>query len=638
MEIGSGKHAGAEGSPGHEPAASTDWMSLLLNEAPSPDLVSHKDRLVRAGGVPAAVAERQFEDALTIRERLDQRRRRADELTALNAIAGQLASVTDIDLLLTQIVEHAKDLLRVDLAYLSLIHAEQVTIVVAAGQISSYLTKLTMPIKEGFSSAVVANAAPLWTSDYRRDERFQHHERADAAARLEDIRGLLGVPMLSQGKIVGVLFAAKRQERQFATDEIELLTALAAHAAVALVNSRVLAEQKTSAEQLQAANARLESTIRWNNALTALVLRGGDVSDLLSEVSREAGYPAIFVRSASDLPDELRNDTEVSNRILAVNLDSDSYAEIVTEARSILAVPVVASGDWLGVLFLDRPRDATVTAVDQLMVLERAALSVALLLLGQHVASEAARKTRDGLLLDLLTRQVDDHREINTQVRLAGLNPALTYSVAVILPVGDRAAVRRSLEALVLQSHSAICDYGQRFVLVVPRVDPEELAVTLSTSTIAAAATTGIAGQTKDVSELTKYFNEASQTVDVMLTLGAHGQTATAERLGLYRILLSHAGTREVSRLFEIYLGPVKTEEDRSGVPLLETLDCFLRNNQRHAVTAGELNIHSNTLYQRLEKLTKVLGTRWKHPDHALDLQLVLRLEKSAKKLGARTK
>lgn len=610
---------------------SANWLTLLLDDRPLQQLAGHRDCLV-ATGTPPQDADRQLTEALALRELLDQRRRRATELAALNDIAGRLASVTDVQPLLREIVEQARNLLHVDLAYLSLVDGDRISIVVAIGQISAELPQLVMPVMAGFSSAVVTTGAPLATSDYCNDRRFEHHPMADRVATLEDIRGLLGVPMFARGRVTGVLFAAKRQERTFTPDEIELLTSLAAHASVALENSRVLADQRRAADDLQAANRRLEAIISWDRTLTHVVLHGGDATDLLAEVSRKAGCPAHFLRVASDLPTALPGvPAAAGQQIFALGIDSESAIEIDAGGPALLAMPVVASGDVLGILLLCRTPE--LIRGDHAMIVERAAPSMALLLVGQHAAEEAARRTRDGLLTDLLTRPEPDRREAAARARLIGLDPERSHAVVVLLPTNGRSAVRQAVDGLPLPSGSVVGEYGRRVVAVVPATGAEQVAATWFTAPDL-PATVGVSAPTHDIADLRRCFRDAVQTVDVLITLGRVGQVGTAERLGMYRILLSQGGPQEIDRLVRLYLGAVQDEEQRSAVPLLETLESYLRNSQRHTVTAADLKIHSNTLYQRLDKLTRILGDRWREPERALDLQLVLRLRQSVARLA----
>lgn len=614
-----------------------DWVDLLLHEAPSHEFPRHRDLMVRRG-LPKGAAEHQLTGALILRSLLEQRRRRAAELAALNDIAGRLASVTSLRPLLQEIVEQAKHLLRVDLAYLSLVQDEHIKIEVATGQISEYLSGLQMPLSKGFGTAVMSRAAPVWTSDYTADRGFSHYASADTAAQLENIRGLLGVPLSSRGVVIGVLFAAKRQERNFAPDEVQLLAALAAHASIALENSRVFADQQSSAQKLHIVNAQLEARtceleniLKWDRTLTQVVLHGGDINDLLSEVSKAAGCSAFFLRNTSEIPEGLRDiDESVIADIRRIDHESENCVEFELETTSVLAHLVVASRDVLGTLMLRR--GVHEIRPDHPMLLERAAPSLALSLIGQHAAEEAARKTKDRLLIDLLTRPISERREAEQQARLVGLDPSEIYCVVVMLPNAAKAQVERALSSLTLPERSVVGDYGKRLVLLIPATNADELALTwLDHEDL--HATVGVAGPMRDVTELRRCFRDAQQTVDVMLTLSREGQIGTAERLGIYRILLNQSGPYEVDRLIGHHLGTVLMEEKRNGVPLLQTLEVYLRHSQRHGVAAAELSIHPNTLYQRLDALSKLLGDDWRSPDRALDLQLILRLRASASQL-----
>ena len=57
---------------------------------------------------------------------------------------------------------------------------------------------------------------------------------------------------------------------------------------------------------------------------------------------------------------------------------------------------------------------------------------------------------------------------------------------------------------------------------------------------------------------------------------------------------------------------------------------CFreaaVRSGSRPADIARRLHIHPNTVGQRLDRTGKLLGTGWRDPSQALDLQMALRL------------
>ncbi|MGA8978635.1 MAG: helix-turn-helix domain-containing protein, partial [Pedococcus sp.] len=55
----------------------------------------------------------------------------------------------------------------------------------------------------------------------------------------------------------------------------------------------------------------------------------------------------------------------------------------------------------------------------------------------------------------------------------------------------------------------------------------------------------------------------------------------------------------------------------------------------RHAAT--QLHVHVNTVSQRLERISALLGPHWQQPDPALELQLALRLRRLSAGVSPRT-
>ena len=102
--------------------------------------------------------------------------------------------------------------------------------------------------------------------------------------------------------MIGVLFAANRSARPFARHEITLLGSLAAHAAVAIDNARLLQATRDALGELRSANelvrAHSESVERAaavHDKLADLVLRGGDVEGIAAAVAEALGGGLVVV-------------------------------------------------------------------------------------------------------------------------------------------------------------------------------------------------------------------------------------------------------------------------------------------------------------------------------------------------------
>ncbi|MGW0906271.1 PucR family transcriptional regulator [Streptomyces sp. NPDC002853] len=72
-------------------------------------------------------------------------------------------------------------------------------------------------------------------------------------------------------------------------------------------------------------------------------------------------------------------------------------------------------------------------------------------------------------------------------------------------------------------------------------------------------------------------------------------------------------------------IGPLRTHDLRSKPPLLPTLQTYLAHAGRKAETARELHLNRQTLYNRLARISELLGTDLDDPQTVLALSLALR-------------
>lgn len=582
------------------------WMDLLLDDASIDELEAH--RLAFPG--PDAHA------ALRLRALLDQRRQRSTELAALNDIAVRLTTARDDRVLLQEVVDQARRLLGVDLAYMGSVYDDEFVIEVTSGALTPNLIGIRLAQDEGLVGVIVRGASPSWTPDYQSEPAFRHITGADSAARSENMRGLLGVPLKVGDRVIGALFACKRQERDFADSEIALLSALAAHAAIAIENVRAIERLEVVNAELSARTAELEQTLQWDRTLTQVVLRGGGVGRLVREVATLSGRPAFFLTDASSVPESLEE------RVVPVEIlfgQCRDGADIVAD-DSVIAHRVAAAGEFLGVLISVGPDDQQTR-----LLLDRAVPAIALSLAEERAAAEAARRAQDAFLVDLLSHPASTTDDERRQLRLAGLSPGASYCIAVAQGMVSRTEIGRSEFPV----GTVVAEHGSRVLVAVPAQESAVVRPMFTTG-----ATVGISEPARGAVALAAAYREAQQTVDVLITLGRDGEVSSARGLGIYRILLSHMAREHLDELTEEQLGPLMAEQSKRGVPLLESLSVYLAHGRHHSATAASLGVHVNTLYQRLDAIDRLIGSQWRDPDKALDLQVLMRLRRSADLLG----
>lgn len=573
----------------------------------------------RSAGLPAAdieELERAKRVALGVHEQLDAHRRREAELAALFQTASDLAALTSVDDVLAAIVRRARALLGRDTAYLCLNDDERgdTYMRVTDGSVSAEFQAVRLPLGAGLGGLVALQGVPIASADYFHDDRFPHTATIDSAVHAEGLVSILGVPLKRGSQVIGVLFAADRRQRAFSREEVALLSSLAAHAAVALDNARLLAETRAALISLEQANAALreqsldiELAVLAHDRLAELVLRGGGVAEVAAELAELLGG--------------------------GVDLQVPDPGVPIRSGQS--SVPVVAGSEVLGRLVLTRegePRPA------DLRVLQRGAVVTALLLLFNRHLAEVANRNRRDLLEDLLTGSVTDPDEI--AARAADVDADLSRDLVLVvcaLP-RQRADPEQASAFFAGQRRGLSARIDGHIVLLLPGDDPGAAAREASAGLgrvlggpVTAAGEHAVTSHgdidqsgSLETTALCTAHRRAADCLSAMLALGREGTGATVSELGFIGVLLSAGDTRR--RFVTDTLGPVLEYDAARGSDLAATLDAWFGVGGHLGRAAGVLHLHPNTVGQRLSRIGALLGPGWAEPDRALQLQLALQL------------
>ena len=97
-------------------------------------------------------------------------------------------------------MRRARQLLNADMTYLSLNdEAEGASYMkVTDGALTPEFRSLRLPLGTGLLGLVAQTGAPYFTEDYQSDDRFVHRGYIDEAVAGEQIRAILGVPLVAR--------------------------------------------------------------------------------------------------------------------------------------------------------------------------------------------------------------------------------------------------------------------------------------------------------------------------------------------------------------------------------------------------------------------------------------------------------
>ncbi|MEU3271176.1 GAF domain-containing protein [Saccharomonospora sp. NPDC006951] len=553
-------------------------------------------------------------------------RRRGQELAALFSSARELAQLRDVDELLGRLVERAHDLVGTDVTYLSEFDAgsRELRVRTTLGTVAPSFLGLLVPPGVGLASQVVEGRRPCWTSKYAAMTQAPHDSAIDAAVAAEGLVSLLGVPLLAGEEVIGVLFAANRVEHAFSPEEISLLSAFADHAAIVLQTARLLARTQDSADVARRAYDELarhveamERASEVHGDLTSLVLQGGEAPDVATALGRA-------LRCHVELLDPDGLEGPVADAV-----EGSRHSGRCTPAGDgAYAVAVLAGPALLGALLLEEG-DVEFGPVE-LRTAERAAQITALLNLKQDAVIEAEQRVRGDLLADMLADDPGRRAGIATRARARGIRLDELRSVVV---VSVPAELRREAVRALGRTGGPAGEHTGQVVALTGHADPAAASAfvhalvsrTVRGPVLAVGARVTEAGGAEVTGDLRAQVEAASACVRILPSLGLSDTAVTADEYLPYTALFG-PGEARVSSYVRRVIGAVLDWDAEHAGKLLPTLSAYLGNRMSPVATARALHLHKNTVLQRLERATELLGENWQEPDRLFRITVAVRL------------
>jgi len=288
---------------------------------------------------------------------------------SLRLIIESISSELELRPLLTRIVQHACELLDADRGTIGLVDADQQRVrTEAVYRMPPGELGMEMPRGVGLAGRVLASQQPLILQTYGElDSPLQPDLVQDA---------VIGLPIFWRERMIGFFGIGAEPPRRFGQPDVELLTQLARHAAIAIENARLFAAEKRRAgrkatlnrigkliaatldldELLQTAVSAIDEELCYSN--TAVLLLDRDNPDTLVLTARSGVYAdnvkgpysqpkfkGIIGAAAHSRRPVLIPDVRHDPRYIPIPGAHDIRAE--------LAVPIVAGNRLLGVLNIE---------------------------------------------------------------------------------------------------------------------------------------------------------------------------------------------------------------------------------------------------------------------------------------------
>jgi PAS domain S-box-containing protein len=267
---------------------------LIIEDEPMGTLTVHATRadafgpedaeLLGALASHAAIVQNNARLYAETQQAADELARLVEAQRSLSAIATQITSLRDPAVILQRTVDEAHRLLGADLALVNpLVSTENVLgWAVAHAPAGDPLDDVFVTPGQGVSGLALDARRVVRTGDYLADESFPHSPEVDAYIERRGMRSVMSAPLVAGDEPIGTLTVQAARQEAFGEDDAQLLGALAAQAAVAITNARLL-------EQLQQSERRYRHLVDHSPDLVWSVDADGTFTYLGEALERMTG-------------------------------------------------------------------------------------------------------------------------------------------------------------------------------------------------------------------------------------------------------------------------------------------------------------------------------------------------------------
>jgi signal transduction histidine kinase len=171
---------------------------------------------------------------------LKQLKRQAQRLSRILEITQQLTSTLELEPLLQEIIRAAAELTDTEAASILLYDekAGKLSFAAATGANSEQLARRTVPVEGSVAGSIFKSGQPMLITEANHDPR--HYDSIGKAIDFHT-RTILGVPLSIKNHSIGVLEALnKHNDAPFTDEDTQVLSTLAAQAAIAIQNAQMV--------------------------------------------------------------------------------------------------------------------------------------------------------------------------------------------------------------------------------------------------------------------------------------------------------------------------------------------------------------------------------------------------------------
>lgn len=335
----------------------------------------------------------------------------AETLAVLAEISQEINTSLNLDEVLASAAEHVKRLIEFEI-FSVLLHDESSNTLYfrfAIGHRQEVIDHWRIPMGDGIIGAAASSGQPIYVGDVSKDARYLNA--------VESVRSELAVPLIVQGRVIGVMDIESRELDYFSPAQQNILTLVASRIGTAIENAHLYENARKQAETLlllneigREANSTLqvEGVLRRAAELTKRLIDYQIFGIFLLDEPNDVFRRRVTVKFGQHLQEKfaiparegiIGAAASLRRPVVVPDVALDPrYHMANAETRSELAVPMIYKNRVVGVMDLESPQLNYFTPehVQVLSILAgHLAVSIENARLYEQVARDESRMERD---------------------------------------------------------------------------------------------------------------------------------------------------------------------------------------------------------------------------------------------------
>jgi sugar diacid utilization regulator len=381
-----------------------------------------------------------------------------------------------------------------------------------------------------------------------------------------------------------------------------------------------------------------------SSAFSSIFLKGQEFDEMLKQAYSYTSFPMVLYNiflekmSCTDDTYDIELPENTIDMIQPHGLLKKEWRCVTQRGKCLYLLPVQYGGTIRGILAVCSPHSQL--SIKERVVLETLSFYLSFVWLKKAAVNERNKSLKSELLTGILSGKKDD--TLLTKAKILGLTKNGKFFV-ILLAVPD---VDNHLDycekqegAELLHTLEDIMKARTRGIIIVPEYNDICIiascnAENCSNKRYANIVANVIEAITKARPDITvsgsrvyetiynvrKCYWEANQCLTIIHKYFIHRKSFNYLDMGALRLLLTQR-REDIEAYMEDILRPIIEYDKNRGTDLIMTLFYYSRFNKSVSYVSKKLNIHTNTLYQRVKKIEELLGYSLDDPMDWFDIQ-----------------